>query len=458
MSTQEKMKGLSSHRPGRSTEEQVGACPTPAPPMAGPAVAEVLSPLIHGVLGNEPPVRIEFWDDSVLGPDGGSASVVVRSPDALRSLLWAPGELGLARAFIAGDLGFRGDIIAVLRALRDAGPQRGNLRIPLVRALGAAQRLGAIGLPLPRPAEEAAPRGFRHSKERDAQVIRHHYDISNDFYEMVLGPTMTYSCAYFTEKDASLETAQYAKHDLVSRKLGLDQRAGMRLLDVGCGWGSMAIHAARAYGATVVGITLSDAQAELARRRVKEAGLERRIDIRVQDYRDLAGERFDAVSSVGMFEHVGRSKMATYFDSLHELLVPTGRLLNHAISSIGGSQLRGRSFIGRYVFPDGELLDVGDVVLSMEEAGFEVRDVESLREHYAKTLRCWVGNLQASWEQAVALVGARRARVWLLYMAASANGFDDGGISIHQVLGVRPGAHGESGMPGTRDSWSRGGM
>jgi cyclopropane-fatty-acyl-phospholipid synthase len=220
----------------------------------------------------------------------------------------------------------------------------------------------------------------------------------------------------------------------------------------------MAIHAARTYGARVVGITLSDAQAELARRRVGEAGLEQWIEIRVQDYRDLAGEQFDAVSSVGMFEHVGRAKMATYFESLHTLLAPTGRVLNHAISSIGGSRLKGRSFIGRYVFPDGELLDVGDVVLAMEESGFEVRDVESLREHYVKTLRYWVGNLQASWEQAVALVGVRRARVWLLYMAASANGFDDGGISIHQVLGVKPAAHGESGMPATRKSWSWGVM
>jgi cyclopropane-fatty-acyl-phospholipid synthase len=458
MSIQEKVESLTTHGPLPSSPERFGAWSPPSPSGPGATVADVLRPLVHVMLGIRPPVRIEFWDGSGLGPEGGPGSVLVGSPDALRSLLWAPGELGLARAFIAGDLDFRGDIIAVLRALRDGAPRQRSLRVPLIRALGAAQRVGAVGLPLARPVEEVSPRGLRHSRHRDAQAIRHHYDISNDFYRLVLGGTMTYSCAFFAQEGESLESAQVAKHDLVCRKLGLDQRAGMRLLDVGCGWGAMAIHAARAYGADVVGVTLSEAQAQMARRRVSDAGLEASVEIRVQDYRDLAGERFDAVSSVGMFEHVGRSKMATYFESLHELLAPTGRLLNHAISSIGGSRLRGRSFIGRYVFPDGELLDVGDVVLAMEEAGFEVRDVESLREHYVKTLRSWVANLHANWDQAVELVGVRRARVWLLYMAASANGFDDGGISIHQVLGVRPGGRGQSGMPATRNSWSRGAL
>jgi cyclopropane-fatty-acyl-phospholipid synthase len=271
---------------------------------------------------------------------------------------------------------------------------------------------------------------------------------------MVLGPSMTYSCARYTGDSVSLERAQQAKHDLVCRKLGLDQTPGMRLLDVGCGWGSMALHAARGYQARVLGVTLSDAQAQEARRRVKEAGLDAQIEIRVQDYRDLAGEQFDAISSIGMFEHVGRSKMATYFESMHQVLAPSGRFLNHAISSVGGSRLGTRSFVGRYVFPDGELVDVGDVVLAMERAGFEVRDVESLREHYAKTLRAWVRNLQANWDQAVPLIGSRRARVWLLYMAASADSFVDGRISIHQVLGVHTGKDGDSRMPLTRGAWS----
>jgi len=270
----------------------------------------------------------------------------------------------------------------------------------------------------------------------------------------VLGPSMTYSCARFVEDSATLEGAQQSKLDLVCRKLGLHERSGVRLLDVGCGWGSMALHAASRYGATVVGVTLSSAQADHARLRIKEAGLDDRVQIRVQDYRDLRGERFDAISSIGMFEHVGTERTGEYFTTLYSLLSDTGRLLNHAISSIGGSRMGRNSFIGRYVFPDGELIDVSQVVAAMERAGFEVRDVESLREHYTKTLQAWVRNLEANWNAAVAEVGVQRARVWHLYMAASAIGFDDGGISIHQVLAVKPDAHGQSRMPPTRHDWS----
>jgi cyclopropane-fatty-acyl-phospholipid synthase len=216
----------------------------------------------------------------------------------------------------------------------------------------------------------------------------------------------------------------------------------------------MALHAAGRHGAIVVAVTLSAAQAEYARRRVADAGLSDRIEIRLQDYRRLTGERFDAISSIGMFEHVGASQMARYFETLQALLVPAGRLLNHAISSPGGSRITNRSFIGRYVFPDAELQDVGDVLLAMERAGFEVRDVESLREHYSRTLHAWVANLESRWPTAVSLVGAARARVWRLYMAGSAVGFDDGGLGIHQVLGVVPAVDGSSGMPPTRDGWS----
>ena len=215
----------------------------------------------------------------------------------------------------------------------------------------------------------------------------------------------------------------------------------------------MAIHAARHHDARVVGVALSHAQVDLATERVRQAGLEDRVEIRYQDYRDLSGEQFDAISSIGMFEHVGSARTATYFSTLRDLLAPTGRLLNHAISSAGGSRLGSRTFIGRYVFPDGELIDVGEVVLAMERAGFEVRDVESLREHYARTLRCWVANLEAHWDEAVALVGRARADIWRLYMAASAVGFEDGGIAVHQVLGVLPAADGTSGMPRTRGEW-----
>jgi cyclopropane-fatty-acyl-phospholipid synthase len=250
-----------------------------------------------------------------------------------------------------------------------------------------------------------------------------------------------------------LEEAQEAKHELICRKLGLHQRTGARLLDVGCGWGSMALHAARRHGARVVGVALSKEQVAEARRRVAEAGLEDQVEIRLQDYRDLRGETFDAISSIGMFEHVGASRMARYFETLHALLTPTGRLLNHAISKPGGSFLGRKTFVGRYVFPDGELLDVSTVIRAMQEAGFEVRDVESLREHYSKTLHRWVSNLEEHWDEAVGLVGLPRANIWRLYMAASANGFDDGGLAIHQVLGVVPGPDGTSGMPATRTDW-----
>ncbi len=424
----------------------------PAPVSAAATVA----PLVHALLGEEPPVRIELWDGSGLG-DEVVGTIRLRSPDALRRIAWAPGELGLARAYVSGDLDVDGEIVPMLEVLARRVPSEARLGMSgVAKAARAALRAGAIGRPLPAPPEECQARGRLHSKSRDAQAVRHHYDVGNDFYEIVLGPAMTYSCAYFDRDDATLAEAQAAKHDLVCRKLGLPELTGARLLDVGCGWGSLAMHAAAHHGATAVGITISPEQAERARARVAEAGLEDRVEIRLQDYRDVAGESFDAISSIGMFEHVGKERMAAYFTTLHGLLRPGGRLLNHAISSVEGSRLHGRSFIGRYVFPDAELLDVGDTVLAMEKAGFEVRDVHSLREHYARTLRAWVANLEAGWDRAVELVGEGRARVWRLYMAASAVGFEDGGISIHQVLGVVPTSAGASGMPLTRDGWSTG--
>lgn len=426
------------------------------PSASGGEAAAALAPLLRALLGTELPVRFEFWDGSGIGPLGAAGTVRVNSVDAVRRMLWAPGELGVARAFVAGDLSLEGDLFAMLRVLHDAAPR--DLRKMGLRALhpiiDAARRLGAIGPPLPAPAEECRPTGRLHSLGRDAKVISHHYDVGNDFYRLFLGPRMTYSCARFVSDTSTLEEAQDAKHELICRKLGLDQHPGALLLDVGCGWGSMAIHAARHHQANVVGVALSSEQVERARERVKAAGLDDRIEIRLQDYRELRGERFDAISSIGMFEHVGTSAMARYFATLRNLLGPTGRLLNHAISTPGGSVLGGRTFIGRYVFPDGELLDVGEVILAMQRAGFEVRDVESLREHYAKTLRAWVANLENGWDEAVALVGERRANIWRFYMAASANGFEDAGLAIHQVLGVISEPDGESGMPPIRTGWS----
>jgi cyclopropane-fatty-acyl-phospholipid synthase len=421
----------------------------------GGSAAEALAPLVTELVGTDVPVRFEFWDGSGLGPSDGIGTLRIRSIDAVRRILWAPGELGVARAFVSGDLSVEGDLYALLRVLHDASPRQlhrvGLRALPTVAS--AARRLGALGPPPPPPAEECRPTGRRHSPSRDAKVISHHYDVGNDFYRLVLGPSMTYSCARFVSDRSTLEEAQSAKYELICRKLGIDRRPGARLLDVGCGWGSMAIHAARHHQAVVVGVALSREQVEEARRRMAEAGLAGQVEIRLQDYRDLGGEQFDAISSIGMFEHVGTARMTRYFETLRQSLAPTGRLLNHAISKPGGSVLGRRSFVGRYVFPDGELLDVAEVVRAMQRSGFEVRDVESLREHYSRTLHHWVANLESHWDEAVSLVGLARANIWRLYMAASANGFDDGGLAIHQVLGVVPEGDGTSGMPPTRTGW-----
>jgi cyclopropane-fatty-acyl-phospholipid synthase len=432
--------------------------PAPAPPAAPPGpVAELVRPLVRDRLGLDLALRLQFWDGSALGPDQPVATLRFNSPDAFRRLLWMPNELGIGRAYVVGDIDLEGDIFDAIVAFRDAKPvtlAANSAWRALPTAVRTAKQVGALGGPLPPPAEEARLRGWRHSVRRDSEAIGHHYDVGNDFYRLVLGPSMTYSCGRFTDAETTLDQAQAAKHELVCRKLGLHERPDARLLDVGCGWGSMAIHAALHHGARVVGITISRAQAEKARQRVDDAGVSDRVEIRLQDYRDLSGESFDAISSIGMSEHVGHGKIDRYFTTLRSVLAPRGRLLNHAISAVGGSTLGRRSFVGRYVFPDGELIDVGEVVLAMERAGFEVRDVESLREHYARTLRAWVNNIQSNWDEAVMLAGEARAKIWRLYMAGSAIGFEDGGIAIHQVLGVVQSDDGAAGMPRTRRDWN----
>lgn len=425
--------------------------PAPAPAAPPDGVAGALAPLVEQVFAGSAPVRLEFWDGSAVGRDDAPGTVRLRSRDAFRRIVWAPDELGLGRAYVAGDADIEGDIVEVLRALRIERPTRAGEKAKVITtAIRGAAAVGALGPPPPPPDAEARLRGRRHSVRRDARAISHHYDVGNEFYELVLGPTMTYSCARWGDDATTIDAAQDAKHDLVCRKLGLDRRTDHRLLDVGCGWGSLAIHAARHYDARVVGVTISEEQFRGATERVKDAGLDDRVEIRLQDYRDLEGERFDAISSIGMFEHVGRRRTVEYFETLQALLRPTGRLLNHAISKVGGSRLSPRSFVGRYVFPDGELLDVADTVGAMEATGFEVRDVESLREHYARTLRAWVGALERNWDRAVRAAGEQRARVWRAYMAGSAIGFESGELGVHQVLGVRADASGLSGMPWRR--------
>jgi cyclopropane-fatty-acyl-phospholipid synthase len=421
------------------------------------SVADLLDPLLSRLFDTDLPVEVRFWDESVFGHhDVGT--IRFNGPDALRRIIWSPDELGVARAFVAGEIDVTGNVADVLRALQVG--LRGDLTVLLRSApelLRGVRTVGALGSRPQPPPEEIVPRGVRHSPRRDRTSVSHHYDVGNDFYELILGPAMTYSCARFPTSGTTLEQAQAAKHELICRKLGLDEAhetgTRRRLLDVGCGWGSMAIHAATHHDVDVVGVTISKEQALYARQRVQDVGLADRIEIRVQDYREVVDGPFDAISSIGMAEHVGHKRMNLYFSSLHGLLRPGGRLLNHAIASVGGSRLGRRSFVNRYVFPDGELLDIADTVRSMEETGFEVRDVENLREHYDRTLRCWVENLEQHWDEAISLVGERRARVWLLYMSGSVNGFEDAGLQLYQTLGVRLHDGGRSDMPATRDGW-----
>ena len=348
------------------------------------SVADLLDPLLSRVFDADLRVEVRFWDGSGFGHDAVGV-VCLNGPDALRRIIWSPDELGVARAFVAGEIDMTGNVADGLRALQVG--LRGDLGVLLRSApelLRGVRTVGALGSRPQPPPDEVVPRGVRHSPLRDRTVVTHHYDVGNDFYELVLGPAMTYSCARFTTPDATLEQAQSAKHELVCRKLGLDEPSIVdgkrpRLLDVGCGWGSMAIHAATHHGVDVVGVTLSNEQALYGRRRVDELGLADRIEIRVQDYREVVDGPFDAISSIGMAEHVGHKRMKLYFHNLYDVLRPGGRLLNHAIASVGGSRLGRRSFVNRYVFPDGELLDIADTVRSMEEAGFEVRDVEPPR-------------------------------------------------------------------------------
>jgi cyclopropane-fatty-acyl-phospholipid synthase len=418
------------------------------------AVAEFFGDLV----GSDAPVQFRGYDGSRAGPVDAPATVVVRSPRALRRLVTAPNELGVGRAYVAGEIDLDGDIFAVL-ALQD---RLEDLRVTPAQVVEALRILGWRELkPLSPPPEEARLHGPRHSKARDAAAIAHHYDVSNEFYRTVLGPSMTYSCAVWTDATTTLEQAQANKYELVCRKLGL--APGMRLLDIGCGWGGMIVHAAQHHGVQAVGVTLSRRQAEFAAKRVADLGLTDRVEVRCLDYRDIDDGPYEAISSIGMFEHVGWTQLDAYFSRCAALLAPGGRLLNHAISeppyvypnpiARAASELRqrfgrglGQDFFGRYVFPDGELHEVGLVTSAIQRAGLEARHVESLREHYALTLRRWVQNLEDGWDRAVGEAGEARARVGRLYMAASAAGFEANRIQIHQVLATKSDG-GRSGLP-----------
>jgi cyclopropane-fatty-acyl-phospholipid synthase len=422
-----------------------------APPIT---IGEAISRLMPGGM----PFRFTAYDGSSAGPAGSPFHVHLNNERGLSYLLTAPGDLGVVRAYVSGDLTIEGihpgdpyDLMQLLQhevGMRIPGPAEA---FQIVRGLGWSHLK-----PPPPPPQEALPRwrrmleGLRHSKGRDAEAIHHHYDVSNRFYEMVLGPSMTYTCACYPSLDASLEEAQAFKYDLVARKLGL--RPGMRLLDIGSGWGGMVRHAATHYGVEVVGVTLSREQAAWAQDAIKRDGLDHMAEVRFGDYRDVRDTGFDAVSSIGLTEHIGVRNYPSYFGFIRDKLVPGGRLLNHCITRADNTSTDTGAFIDRYVFPDGELTGSGRIISEIQNLGLEVRHEENLREHYAMTLAGWGANLVEHWDECVREVGEGRAKVWGVYMAGSRRAFERNEIQLHQVLAVKPGQDGNAQFP-LRPDW-----
>jgi cyclopropane-fatty-acyl-phospholipid synthase len=381
------------------------------------------------------PFAVEFWDGSRLAStNGGGPTFSVHSPQAIAHVLRAPGQLGLGRAYVSGELTVN-DLDEVLELLDSWEPPPLDRRAQARLALGAVRASGLIRPPAV-PKAELRPRGRRHTIERGVRAVRHHYDVSNDFFKLMLGESMTYSCALFSQGATTLEEAQEAKLELVCKKLALS--SGQRVLDIGCGWGSFAMHAASKHDVHVLGITLSEPQAELARRRAEERGLADKVDIRVMDYRELAGEPFDAVASIGMVEHVGSSQIDVYARQVARLVKPGGRVLNHGIGRLRVGDPEAGAFSERYVFPDGAPLHLSRIQLALERAGLETEHVEGLRLDYAETLRHWAANIDENLDEATRLAGPERIRVWRLYLRAARRGFESGFISVYQVRCARP--------------------
>jgi cyclopropane-fatty-acyl-phospholipid synthase len=421
--------------------EGSGVAATGGPTRGAAAHARlVLARLAGGCLAALP-VTLRFWDGSELcaPADRPSAGVLHVRREAVGYFLRQPNQLGLARAYVAGALDLDGDPAVLLAERHRFEPGR---RTRVMRRLAAAYAAVIAGPSVIRagapPATEARPGGRLHTPARDRRAVRHHYDVSNAFYRRLLGPSLVYSCAYFAASDEGLERAQQRKLELICRKLQLEP--GERLLDIGCGWGSLIIHAARHHGVRAVGVTLSEPQAELARERIRGAGLADVCEVRVADYREIDDGPYDKIASVGMYEHVGSQNLPVYAAAVARLLRPGGLALNHGISRLYSKPPKGGTFINRFVFPDGELPPVTEVIAALQQAGLETRDVESLREHYVLTLRRWLANLEASRDEAVAEIGAERERIWRLYLTASALGFEDGDITVYQVLTAHRGA------------------
>jgi cyclopropane-fatty-acyl-phospholipid synthase len=407
--------------------------------------AETLERILGGSTDG---VAISLFDGSRVGPTDAPVTIHVRSEKALAYIATAAGDLGLARAYVAGEIDVEGDLYTALKTLATI-----DFDVPLRERIRVLRELGGFKLLRrpPAPEQEVRLSGRLHSKARDQKAISHHYDVSNKFYEWILGPSMAYTCAVYPSATSTLEEAQFEKFDLVARKLGL--RPGMRLLDVGCGWGGMVMHAAQHYGVRALGVTLSRRQAEWAQKAIAEAGLTELAEVRHLDYRDVAETDFDAISSIGLTEHIGLSQLDSYFRFLVGKMRPGARLLNHCITVPATTDgVKDDWFIRRYVFPDGELTGVGRIVSAMQDRGLEIRHAEDLREHYALTTKAWSENLDAHWDDAVAEVGMGTARVWKLYLAGVSLGFTQNKVQLHQVLGVKLHSSGSADFP-LRPDW-----
>ena len=402
-----------------------------------PSIATRLASVVEPVVP-ELPVRIRAWDGSEAGPMGAPI-LELRSVDALRRLMWRPGELGAAQAFVTGEIDIVGDLnLALTRILAGESPTTAP---PLAARLAVVARgmrlladLKAFGAPPPVPKSQAVMSGRLNSRTRDRRAIHHHYDLSNDFYEHILDESMAYSCAYFASPGLSLQEAQLAKLDLICGKLELGPNT--TLLDVGCGWGALTVHAARAYGARVTAITIAAEQHRYVNRRVVEAGLGDSVEVRLCDYRDVAGT-FDAVSSIEMGEHVGKRNYPTFARVLHDRIRPGGRVLIQQMSR-RGRHPGGGPFIESFIAPDMYMRPVGETVALLEQAGLEVRDVHALREHYVATVTGWLERFEKNVEPLTELVGEEMVRVWRLYLVGGAAAFRDGRMGVDQILSVRP--------------------
>jgi cyclopropane-fatty-acyl-phospholipid synthase len=405
-------------------------------------VAEQLAKLLRTTAGLEPPVRIRAWDGSEAGPDDpGGPVLVVRSRRALRQLLWRPGELGLARAYVTGDIDVEGDLVDGLRRAWSLARSQQTVVVSgrsKARAALKAARLGALGPPPKAPATEARLTGRLHTRLRDRAVIAHHYDLSNDFYRLLLDDHMAYSSAYFTREGQSLHEAQTAKLEMICRKVGL--KPGMRLLDVGCGWGSLTLHAAQRYGVRATGITLSSQQRDFVVARADERGVASGVEVRLQDYRDLDAEAtpFDAVASIEMGEHVGERLYPAYVGIMYRALKPGGKLLLQQMSRRADAAPGGGAFIEAYIAPDMHMRPLWQTVRHLQDAGFEIRSVGAMREHYARTAQHWIATLDNRFDEFVALVGEEVARVWRLYLAGGMLAFEEGRMGVDQILAVKP--------------------